>query len=54
MMRLILAPNPMEGIKEKLLKYEEHKIGQKYSDNHRKRKRDAHLEMRFNHKDQLY
>jgi hypothetical protein len=28
----------MEGIKEKLLKSQEHKIRQKYSKNHRKRK----------------
>jgi hypothetical protein len=38
MMRLILAPNSMEEIEEKLLKSQEHKIGCKYSKNHRKRK----------------
>jgi hypothetical protein len=38
MMRLILAPNSTKGIKEKLLKSQEHKIGRKYSKNHRKRK----------------
>jgi hypothetical protein len=54
MIRLILAPNSMEGIEEKLLKSQEHKIGQKYSKNHIKRKRAAHLETRFNYKDQLY
>jgi hypothetical protein len=37
-MRLILAPNSMEEIEEKLLKSQEHKIGRKYSKNHRKRK----------------
>jgi hypothetical protein len=37
-MRLILAPNAMEGIEEKILKSQEHKIGRKYSENHRKRK----------------
>jgi hypothetical protein len=36
MMRLVLAPNPMEGIEEKLLKSQEPKIGRKYSENHRK------------------
>jgi hypothetical protein len=54
MMGLILAPNFMEGIEEKFLKSQEHKIGQKYSENHRKRKRVAQLETGFNHKDQLY
>jgi hypothetical protein len=38
MMMLILAPNSMEGIEEKLLKSQEHKTGQKYSKTHRKRK----------------
>jgi hypothetical protein len=38
MMRLVLAPNSTEGIKEKLLKSQEHKIRRKYSKNHRKRK----------------
>jgi hypothetical protein len=28
----------MKGIEEKILKSQEHKIGQKYSQNHRKRK----------------
>jgi hypothetical protein len=37
-MRLILAPNSMEGIEEIFLKSQEHKIGRKYSENHRKRK----------------
>jgi hypothetical protein len=37
-MRLILAPNSMKRIKEKLLKSQEHKIGRKYSKNHKKRK----------------
>jgi hypothetical protein len=37
MMKLIPAPNSMKGIK-KLLKSQEHKIGQKYSKNHKKRK----------------
>jgi hypothetical protein len=53
-MRLVLAPNPTKGIEEKLFKSQEHKIGQKYSKNHKKEKWPAHLEMRFNHKDQLY
>jgi hypothetical protein len=34
MMRLILAPKPMEGIEEKLLKSQDRKLGQKYSENH--------------------
>jgi hypothetical protein len=38
MMRLVLAPNFTVGIKEKLLKSQEHKIGRKYFKNHRKRK----------------
>jgi hypothetical protein len=38
MMRLVLAPNPTKGIEEKLFKSQEHKIGQKYSKNHKKRK----------------
>jgi hypothetical protein len=38
MRRLILEPNSTEGIQEKLLKSQEYKIGQKYSENHRKRK----------------
>jgi hypothetical protein len=38
MMRLILAPNSTEGIEEKLLKSQEHKIWWKFSENHRKRK----------------
>jgi hypothetical protein len=42
MMRLVLAPNSMEGIKEKLFKSQEHKIRQKYSKNHRKRKNRLH------------
>jgi hypothetical protein len=38
MMMLVLAPNSKEGIEEKLLKSQEHKIRRKYSKNHRKRK----------------
>jgi hypothetical protein len=38
MMRLILVPNSMEEIEEKLLKSQEHKIGRKYSKNDKKRK----------------
>jgi hypothetical protein len=38
MMRLILVPNSMEEIEEKLLKSQEHKIGRKYSKNHKKEK----------------
>jgi hypothetical protein len=37
-MGFILAPNSMEKIEEKLLKSLEHKIRQKYSENHRTRK----------------
>jgi hypothetical protein len=35
-MRFILASNSTEGIEEKLLKSQKHKIGRKYSKNHRK------------------
>jgi hypothetical protein len=37
MMRLVLAPNFIEGIEEKLHKSQEHKIGRKYSKNHKKK-----------------
>jgi hypothetical protein len=32
MMRLVLAPKPIEGIKEKLLKSRDQKLGQKYTE----------------------
>jgi hypothetical protein len=38
MMRLVLAPKFMEGIKEKLFETHEWKIGQKYSKNQEKEK----------------
>jgi hypothetical protein len=43
MMKVVLASNSLEGIKEKLLKSQEHKIRRKYSENHRKRKRGCTL-----------
>jgi hypothetical protein len=39
MKRLILAPKSMEGIKEKLLKSRDQKLGQNYSENHENEKR---------------
>jgi hypothetical protein len=38
MMRLVVAPKPMERIKEKLLKSPDQKSGQKYSKNHENKK----------------
>jgi hypothetical protein len=43
MMRLVLAPNSMEGIKEKLLQTHGLKIGRKYSKNHKKEKQSIQL-----------
>jgi hypothetical protein len=54
MMRLILEPKSMEGIKEKLIQTHGWKIGQKYSQNHKKKNHPYNLETRFTHKDQLY
>jgi hypothetical protein len=54
MMRLVLAPNFMEGIKEKLLQTHGRKIGQKYFKNHEKENDTYNLEMRITYKDQLY
>jgi hypothetical protein len=38
MMRLVLTPKHMEGIKEKLLKMRDKKSGQKYIQNHENKK----------------
>jgi hypothetical protein len=54
MMRLVLAPNFTEGIKEKLLQTHERKIGQKYFKNHEKENDTYNLETRITYKDQLY
>jgi hypothetical protein len=43
MMRLILAPKSMEGIKEKLLQTHRSKIGPKYCKNYEKEKRSIQL-----------
>jgi hypothetical protein len=53
MMRLIIEPKSMEGIKEKLLQTCGRKIEQKYSKNHKKND-PYNLEKRFTYKDQLY
>jgi hypothetical protein len=52
-MRLVLALNSMEGIKEKLLQTQM-KNRLKYFKNHKKENNSYNLETRFTHKDQLY
>jgi hypothetical protein len=54
MMRLVLPLKPMEGIKEKLPKLTDEKLGENTLKITKKKNNPYNLETRFTHKDQLY
>jgi hypothetical protein len=54
MMKLIPAPNSMKGIKKTSQISRTQNWAKILQKSQKKEKQGAHLEMRFNHKDQLY